>query len=88
MPMTIKDLREALVGLPDNMPVICQKDGEGNGYSPLAGADRDNNSYVAESTWSGSVKLTKLTHKALLKGYDEEDVAEGGVPCLVLYPIN
>lgn len=88
MTMTVKSLREALVGLPDEMPVICQKDSEGNGYSPLAGADSDNTSYVAYSKWSGVVRLTKLTKAAEAKGFSDEDVAENGVPCLVLYPTN
>lgn len=88
MSMTVKDLRKALVGLPDEMPVILQKDGEGNGYSPLSQADGDNNSYVADSTWSGEVLLTKLTKALEKKGYSEEDVAVDGVPCVVLCPVN
>ncbi len=88
MAMTVKDLRDALAGLPDDMLVICQKDGEGNGYSPLAGADGENNSYVADTTWSGDVGLTKLTKEAKAKGYAKEDVVKDGVPCLVLYPVN
>ncbi len=85
--MTVKELREALVDLPDDMPVIMQKDGEGNGYSPLYCADGDNNSYLAETTWMGEVGLTKLTPALRAKGYEEEDV-NGGVPCCVLCPVN
>ncbi|MER6605846.1 hypothetical protein ABT282_07990 [Streptomyces sp. NPDC000927] len=39
--------------LPDDTPVIIEKDAEGNGYSPLAGIERG--VYVAESTWSGGI---------------------------------
>lgn len=39
--MNVKQLMDALSGLPDDMEVIIQKDAEGNGYSPLYGADPD-----------------------------------------------
>ncbi len=88
MAMTVKELRDALAGYPDDMLVICLKDGEGNGYSPLAGVDGENNSYVADTTWSGEVGLTVLTEADVLIGYEEEDVAEDGIPCLLLYPVS
>lgn len=74
MSMTVKELREALAELPDDMPVILQKDSEGNGYSPLAGADGEDSFYVEQSTQSGTV-----VHAS--EGLD-------GCPCLVLWPIN
>lgn len=85
--MNVKDLREALAAMPDDMLVVVQKDSEGNGYSPLRGADGDNNSYAADSTWGGTVGLTALTDEAAKRGYGPEDVV-AGVPCLVLYPVN
>lgn len=84
--MTVKELREALAGLPDDMPVILQKDAEGNGFSPLDGASGDNNSYEAESTWSGRVGFTRLTKQARAKGFTMDDVVDG-VPCVVLWPV-
>jgi len=39
--MNIKELKEVISKLPDDMEVILQKDPEGNGYSPLSGADPD-----------------------------------------------
>ena len=39
--MNVKNLKEAIANLPDEMEVILQKDSEGNGYSPLSGADAD-----------------------------------------------
>ncbi|MFT7273462.1 MAG: hypothetical protein ACI9V1_003000, partial [Spirosomataceae bacterium] len=35
--MTVKELKELLQTLPDNMEVILQSDAEGNSYSPLSG---------------------------------------------------
>lgn len=88
MAMTVKELREALAGLSDDMPVILQKDAEGNGYSPAAGADGENAAYVVESTWSGTVMRRRLTPELRAHGFTDDDVAAVGVPCLVLYPVN
>lgn len=33
--LTVRDLYEYLENLDPDMPVVIQKDGEGNGYSPL-----------------------------------------------------
>lgn len=89
MSMTVKELREALVGLPDDMPVIIQQEGGvENGYSPLSSAEGDNQAYVEEETWCGTVKCQRLTEELRAKGFTNDDVAEGGVPCLVLCPVN
>ena len=87
--MTVKELRDALATMPDDLLVILQRDGEGNGYSPIAGADGDNNAYVADTTYSGHVRLRALTPEAIRRGYTSEDVApDVAPPCLVLYPTN
>ena len=76
--MTVKELIEILSRMNQYIPVILQKDAEGNGYSPLRGAD-DVAVYVAETTYSGTV-------------YGEQDIMDGygkgGVPCVVLHPVN
>lgn len=83
--MTVKDLREALEGLPDDLIVIMSKDAEGNGYSPLADVD-PGYTYWADSTYSGEAHPTKPDD------VDEDDWDywwdEGGVPCLLLDPTN
>jgi hypothetical protein len=35
--MTVKELREALAELPDDLLVVVSRDAEGNGYSPASG---------------------------------------------------
>ena len=52
--MNVKELKEQIANLPDDMEVVLQKDAEGNGYSPLSGADPDA-VYIPDSTWSGDV---------------------------------
>lgn len=49
--MKSHELAKLLLENPD-VELICQKDGEGNGYSPLCGVDFDV-VYVPDSTYSG-----------------------------------
>ena len=85
--MNVGELREAIKDLPDNVQVILQKDAEGNGYSPLEGAD-SSCVYEPDSSWSGEVKSTDWT--ADEAGVDEEEWEEilKKPRCLVLYPVN
>lgn len=55
--MTIEELRQALIGLPADWIVVMSKDGEGNGFSPLAEIDHQQ-MYTPDSTWSGDVDDT------------------------------
>ncbi len=52
--MKVFELIEFLKGCDQDSDVIMQKDPEGNGYSPLAGADNEC-VYVQESSYSGEV---------------------------------
>lgn len=82
--MTAGELMEYLSSVPANSVVILQADAEGNGYSPLAGADEA--FYEAESTWSGQV-----IDRDYLEGYDEEDIQDRldhATPCIVFWPVN
>jgi hypothetical protein len=85
--MTIKDLKEAIQDLPDDMLVILQKDAEGNGYSPLAGADSDA-VYIADSTWSGDVYDLSWTADEADMDEDEWEEMKQKEKALILYPVN
>lgn len=87
MAMLVKDLIEALNKLPQEALVIMQKDGEGNGYSPLAGVDGDA-VYVPDSTWSGEVYSTGWS--ASDADMDDDEWAEmlKRPRCVVLAPTN
>lgn len=68
--------------------VILQKDAEGNGYSPLEGADHEA-IYISESTWSGSVMSTEWT--AVDADMDSKEWTELLLKtprCVVLFPVN
>lgn len=84
--MTIKELIEALQKEDPERLVVCQKDPEGNGYSPLS--EWWTGAYRAETTWSGEAGLEKLTAEDEKSGYGQEDVIKDGVKALFLVPVN
>ena len=75
--MTILQLKNAIADLPDDMPVIIQKDAEGNGYSPCVGASGEDAFYIPDGSYSGTV-------------YNAEDIKEfdddEGIQVCVLWP--
>lgn len=85
--MTVKELKDAISALPDEMEVILQKDSEGNGYSPLAGADPDA-VYVPKTTWFGEVYDTKWTADNAGMTEGDWNQIKSKPRALVLYPIN
>jgi hypothetical protein len=86
--MKIKDLKQILNNLPDDMEVILQKDSEGNGYSPLSGCD-SNCIYIKESDWSGDVYSTNWSAiDADCTDKEWEDMKMSNPKVLVLYPVN
>lgn len=70
--MTVQELIDELLNHDPDAKVILQKDAEGNGYSPLVGAEEC--VYLAETTWSG---------QTLAPGDDE-----AGIAAVVLWPVN
>lgn len=86
--MKVKDLIKELEKLDPNLQVILQKDGEGNGYSPLCGVEEA--VYVPDSTYSGQVHSLKYT--ADDTGIEEEQwknlKKSKKNRCLVMWPIN
>lgn len=86
--MTIKELIAILETLPEDLPILMSKDGEGNGYRKLSeyGVSYENNAYNDDDENDIEVGLLKLDAESIEAGYDEEDVLEGGSPCVILYP--
>ena len=85
--MNVKELKEAIAELPDDMEIIMQKDSEGNGYSPLYGVDPDA-VYVPECDWSGDVYSTKWTADEACMDEDEWKKLTSKPKALILYPVN
>lgn len=85
--MKVRELKRILENLPDTMEIILQKDAEGNGYSPLRGADPFC-IYVPENTYSGSVFSveTSAEHNGLEE--NEWEKLKKKPKALVLFPIN
>lgn len=87
--ITVKKLIEILKTYPEDAPIICQRDSEGNGFSPLSEASfAQNYGYVAESTWSGYAMFTKLDEDLIKDGYSEDDLDPDAIPAVFLLPVN
>jgi hypothetical protein len=85
--MTVKELKEAIVNLPDEMEVVLQKDAEGNGYSPLSGADPDA-VYISETTWYGDVYSMNWTADDACMTDEEWEYIKSKPRTLILHPVN
>ena len=79
--MTVEELIAELSRLDPQALVILQRDSEGNGYSPLHGAE-GNGAWDKKNREYGYADLTLELRK---EGYSQEDCVEG-VPAVVLYP--
>lgn len=84
--MKVKELIAELQKLSPDSEVICQRDSEGNGYSPLSGVD-GNCVYLPDTTWSGKVfDIRRPADDHELE--DEQWVKlKEQTPCAVLFPI-
>ncbi len=83
--MNVKELKEAIAHLPDDMEVVVQKDPEGNGYSPLAGADPDA-VYIPETDKYGDVYSIDWTaDDAAMEEDDWKDIL-AKPRALILFP--
>jgi len=90
--MNVKELIKELLKMDPEMEVIMQKDGEGNGYSPCAGADGDA-IYIAESTYSGEVYDASWSAEEAGFDWNEDSEKEWkelqkGPRACVLFPTN
>jgi hypothetical protein len=72
--MTVAELIELLSDMNPNAQVVCQKDSEGNGYSPLSGAEAGY--YLPDSSYSGEFDTE-----------NDEDESDS-VAAVVLFPVN
>jgi hypothetical protein len=85
--MKVKDLIRELQLLDPEMEVILQKDGEGNGYSPLEGVD-ENCVYIEETSYDGYVYDTTWTADEADMDLEEWKEMLNQPRCVVLYPVN
>ncbi|HKJ34277.1 MAG TPA: hypothetical protein VJ945_01415 [Flavobacteriaceae bacterium] len=85
--MTVKELKETIANLPDEMEVVLQKDSEGNGFSPLYGADSDA-VYIAKTTWYGDVYSMDWTADDACMTDEEWEKIKSKPRTLILRPVN
>lgn len=83
--ITVKELIDILLEEDQSRIVVMSRDGEGNGYSPLAAVETA--AYEWDRPWCGEIGIERS--EELPDGYCEEDYApEDAVPCVVLWPVN
>ena len=85
--MKVKELIAELQQMDPEAELIVQKDAEGNGYSPLAGADHEA-VYIAETTWYGEVYDTTWTAEDADMDEDLWEAMLKKPRCVVLFPVN
>jgi len=86
--MKVREVIEELQKMDPELDVILQKDGEGNGYSPCAGAS-DRCVYRAESTWSGEAHDLDDSADDMCLDEDEWEAYKKKHPQVcVLWPVN
>jgi hypothetical protein len=85
--MKAKELIDILSRATPDAEVILQKDAEGNGYSPLRGADLDA-VYVPDSSHGGDVYSMNWTADDACKTDSEWAKIQAQKRCVVLFPIN
>ena len=84
--MNVGELIKYLKGFNPETEIVLQKDSEGNGYSPLAGADEGY--YVPDSTWSGDFYDSSYTADDCFMDDDEFEEMQSRPKSIVLYPVN
>jgi len=84
--LTVADLQAALALLPSDMLVVLAKDGEGNGFSPLAATESA--LYLAENTWSGEFYMTEDDRQGQEDPDEYSEAPADAVPALFLWPVN
>lgn len=82
--MNVKELKELLKDLPDDMGIYLQRDPEGNGYSPMAGADPecivlDGGDQVFSLGWSA--------YDCCLDEDEWEDIKQNNPRTLIIHPL-
>jgi len=85
--MNVKELKESIKNLPDDMEVILQKDSEGNGYSPLYRVDPEA-IYVPETTWYGDVYFLEWTAEDNCMEEEYWEELKKKPRSLILSPVN
>jgi hypothetical protein len=85
--MTAAELIAELQKMPPDAQVIMQKDGEGNGFSPLDSLDADC-IYVPDNTWSGEIIDTRWSASDACQSPEEWEETCKQKRCVLLYPVN
>lgn len=82
---TVRDLREALEDLPDDMLVYVQVDAEGNGYKKCAGADPEG--VLVDDSYHAEIYSAEWTADDACLDEEEWDQLLSEPRVLVIHPV-
>lgn len=86
--MTVGELKKALEKVPDDRLVVCSRDAEGNGYSPLYEVDDDNICEAGDGWVSDMNSLSWTAGQAAMTESQWEAFKANGTRAIVLWPIG
>lgn len=86
--MKIKELKELIKDLNDDMEIILSKDAEGNNFCPLS--DSGQGIYIADAggSWFGEIYHDEWSADDALVDQEEWNEILKKPRCLVLWPVN
>ena len=78
----VRDLKKIIKNMDDDALIVISIDPEGNAYRPIV----DHSPQYSYDENSQEIGLTSIDESMKLAGYTEDEVMEGGEPCLLLWP--
>lgn len=84
--LTVGELKKRLKGVPNDTLVVTAIDPEGNAFRAIEEALSGYN-FDEQNTGIGEVGPSELDETLKQSGYTEEDIMEGGEPCILLWPL-
>jgi hypothetical protein len=85
--MNIKELKEKIKDLPDDMGIVMSKDSEGNYFSPLYESE-NGNIYIPDTAYSGDVYPESWTAEDACMDEEEWQEILKKPRCVVLWPAD
>ncbi len=81
--MTVKELKEELQGLDDNIEIMLQIDAEGNGYCKVRGADPKN---IYDEQTGTVYSLGWTAQEACMEDDEWKELIDNNPIVLIIYP--
>lgn len=84
--MKVKELKEILNSLSDDLEIVMSSDAEGNNYHYLRNISTEPELVCSGDSYCMQIGYSKLTPELEKLGYSEGDVISNGIRCIVIWP--